>query len=204
MEENITLNSLIKEHKYLIDKIKFESNGESFGFPYYYYDNEDYKDYQIWLAKTKRYLGIHFKDDKDIIEFENISKQSLSPDQQKKLSAILEALSIFPTVIPNIRTYIQGENTNRETINITTNVNNSNSQSQSQKQFIDLDLFLETIKDDLTGRQIKELKAVVAEEDNDLKKARSGIIKKLKSFGIDVVSNVVANIITNPTIWKEL
>ena len=65
-------------------------------------------------------------------------------------------------------------------------------------------MFLEAIKDDLTGRQIKELKAVVAEADNDLQKARPGIIEKLKSFGADVVSNIVANLLTNPAIWGGL
>lgn len=67
-----------------------------------------------------------------------------------------------------------------------------------------VELFLDAIKDDLTGRQIKELKAVVAEADNDMQKARPGIIEKLKSFGADVASNIVANLLTNPAIWGGL
>ena len=39
---------------------------------------------------------------------------------------------------------------------------------------------------------------------NDLQKARPGIIEKLKSFGADVVSNIVANLLTNPAIWGGL
>ena len=65
-------------------------------------------------------------------------------------------------------------------------------------------MFLEAIKDDLTGRQIKELKEVVDESGGDKEKARNGIIAKLKSFGSDVASNIVANIITNPMIWANL
>ena len=65
-------------------------------------------------------------------------------------------------------------------------------------------LFIEAIKDDLTGRQIKELKAVVEGADNDLQKARPKILNKLKDFGIDVVSNIVTNIISNPDIWIGL
>lgn len=67
-----------------------------------------------------------------------------------------------------------------------------------------IDLFIDAIKDDLTGRQIKELKTVVADADNDLQKARPGIIAKLKEFGTDVASNIVANILTNPMIWGGL
>ena len=67
-----------------------------------------------------------------------------------------------------------------------------------------IELFIEAIKDDLTGRQIKELKAVVADVNNDLQKARPGIITKLKEFGSDVASNIVANILTNPSIWSGL
>lgn len=65
-------------------------------------------------------------------------------------------------------------------------------------------MFLDAIKDDLTGRQIKELKEVVIKTDNDLEKARPRIVEKLKSFGADVASNIVANILTNPTIWGGL
>ena len=65
-------------------------------------------------------------------------------------------------------------------------------------------MFLDAIKDDLTGRQVKELKDVIAESGDDKEKARDNIIVKLKSFGSDVASNIVANIITNPLIWSSL
>ena len=67
-----------------------------------------------------------------------------------------------------------------------------------------VEMFLDAIKDDLTGKQIKELKKIINEAGDDKEKARSGIISKLKSFGSDVVANIVANIITNPMIWTNL
>lgn len=120
--------------------------------------------------------------------------------------AILKALAILPIVIPKYYDIQKaGKNTTeRDAINVTTNINNSNSQTQNQQQSFAVDLFLEAIKDDLTGRQIKELKEVVAEADNDLEKARPGIIEKLKSFGTDVASNIIANLLTNPVIWTGL
>ena len=44
----------------------------------------------------------------------------------------------------------------------------------------------------------------MCEASNDLQKARPGIIEKLKSFGADVASNIVANLLTNPAIWSGL
>lgn len=191
MEENISLETLIQEHKGRIPKLRRHANFCSYS---------DMNNYHIWLATTKRYLGSHYPQDKDVAEFERISKEHLSPNQQNKLLGILEAFAKIPAIIPD---NLQDKKGNGA-IQVTTNVSNSNSQTQSQQQSLAVELFLEAIKDDLTGRQIKELKAVVAGADNDLQKARPGIIEKLKSFGADVVSNIVANLLTNPAIWGGL
>lgn len=191
MEENISLETLIQEHKGRIPKLRRHANFCSYS---------DMDNYHIWLATTKRYLGSHYPQDKDVAEFERISKEHLSPNQQNKLLGILEAFAKIPAIIPD---NLQDKKGNGA-IQVTTNVSNSNSQTQSQQQTLAVELFLEAIKDDLTGRQIKELKTVVAEAGNDLQKARPGIIEKLKSFGADVASNIVANLLTNPAIWGGL
>ena len=196
----ITLASLIEEQKKRISQLKYVPDPPGcFGFAYYHYEKSD--EYQKWLATTNRFIGINFPNDRDVHEFEETSRKELSPDQQQRLLAILEALSCLPTVIhknDNIDTDNKGE------ITVNTNINNSNSQSQSQEQSMAINLFLEAIKDDLTGRQVKELKEVIEDSGNDKEKARDGIITKLKSFGSDVASNIVANIITNPMIWSNL
>lgn len=202
---DITLESLIQEHKERMSLLKYKPSPQgSIGFGYYYYDNSE--SYQRWLATTRRYIGIKYPNDKDVNEFETISKERLGPEQQKRLLAILEAFAVLPTVIPDNRTtQITGEKSKgKDAINVVTTINNSNTQSQSQGQSVAVELFLDVIRDDLTGRQIKELKAVVVEADNDLQKARPGIIAKLKEFGTDVVSNIVANILTSPMIWGGL
>ena len=201
----ITLESLIQEHKERIKLLKYKPDPPGcWGFSYYYYD--DSESYQRWLATTKRFIGIKYSNDKDVNEFEFISKEKLGPEQQKQLLAILEAFAVLPTVIPDNRTKqaTEKKGTEKDAINVVTTINNSNSQSQSQEQSLAVELFIEAIKDDLTGRQIKELKSVVAEADNDLQKARPGILAKLKEFGSDVTSNIVANLLTNPTIWSGL
>lgn len=202
---DITLESLIQEHKDRIAQLKYKPGPPScWGFSYYYYD--DSESYQKWLATTKRFISIKYPNDKDVNEFDSISKEKLGPEQQKRLLAILEAFAALPTIIPDNRTtqITEKKGKGKDAINVITTINNSNSQSQSQEQSLAVELFIEAIKDDLTGRQIKELKSVVAEADNDLQKARSGILAKLKEFGADVASNIVANLLTNPMIWGGL
>ena len=194
---NITLESLIKEHK---DRIQTLQKAK------YYYEYPDMMAYNRWLATTIRYIELEYPNDKYVAEFCAISKMDICPDRQQMMIAILEALTLLPTVIPNNSAMhtsdkmVQG----KDAINVTTNINNTNSQSQNQEQSLAVELFIEAIKDDLTGRQIKELKSVVAEADNDLQKARPGVLAKLKEFGADVASNIVANLLTNPMIWSGL
>lgn len=202
---DISLTLLIQEHKERITQLKFKPDPPGcWGFSYYYYD--DSESYQKWLATTKRFISIKYPNDKDVNEFESISKEKLGPEQQKQLLAILEAFAVLPTVIPDNRTtqVTDKKSKGKDAINVVTTINNSNTQSQSQEQSLAVELFIEAIKDDLTGRQIKELKAVVSDADNDLQKARPGILAKLKEFVADVASNIVANLLTNPMIWGGL
>jgi hypothetical protein len=193
----ITLDSLIEEHEEL--GVLYEI--DNFVVPYQYNNMQKYRD---WLAKTERFLFANYPNDKDCLEFQNISKEKLTKTQQEKLIAILKAFKEIPTIVSiNQNTNInEVENTNNNPINV--NINNNNSQTQNQEQSIAIEFFLEAIKDELTGKQIKEINSIIKESDNDVKKARPKIIEKIKEFGIDTVSNIITNIITNPTIWNYL
>lgn len=199
--EDITIQELITEQKNRIPLLYLEHSHSGI-ISYYKYPDMD--SYYCWLAKTERFLEINYPDDKHIADFEQIGNMCIAPDQQKQLLAILEAFAALPIAIPRTTPSTKKQDHERGPIQVTTNINNSNSQAQNQQQSLAVALFLDAIKDDLTGRQIKELKAVVAEADNDLQKARPGIIEKLKSFGADVASNIVANLLTNPAIWSGL
>ena len=83
------------------------------------------------------------------------------------------------------------------------NISQNQSQEQKQSQKFILEIFIESIKDEINGKQLKELKAIVKEEKVP-EKARNKIIDKLKTFGSDICSNILANIITNPNIWQGL
>lgn len=193
---SITLEELIQEHKERIKILRYHR--EAF-IPYYDYENME--TYHLWIEKTKRYIRQNFSNDPAVKEFETLSSKEVEPEQQRRLGAIIEAFAIIPASELQKRSKSSKKEVG-EGVNIT--INNTNSQSQNQEQSLAVELFIVAIKDDLTGRQIKELKSVVAEADNDLQKARSGILAKLKEFGADVASNIVANLLTNPMIWGGL
>ena len=46
----------------------------------------------------------------------------------------------------------------------------------------------------------EEIKEIITNEPNPIQ-AKTKLIDKIKSFGSDVTSNIIANIITNPAIW---
>lgn len=189
----IALDKLIAELKDMIPTLQHHGGY----LPYDKYN--DMGKYEKWLADTIRFLNLNFPNDKSVVEFEETSKMKLCLEQQQKLLALLKAIADQPTIVPQEKKMEKGTG-----INFTTNYNNTISQTQSQEQSVAVDLFREAIKDELVGEQIKELKKIIDEAGDDKEKARCGIISKLKSFGSDVVSNIVANIITNPIIWTNL
>ena len=193
---SITLEELIQEHKERIKILRYHRDAF---IPFYDYENME--TYHLWIEKTKRYIRQNFSNDPAVKEFETLSSKEVEPEQQRRLGAIIEAFAIIPASELQKRTKSSKKEVG-EGVNIT--INNTNSQSQNQEQSLAVELFIEAIKDDLTGRQIKELKSIVAEADNDLQKARSGILAKLKEFGADVASNIVANLLTSPMIWGGL
>lgn len=190
------LQNIIEEFEKLRPCLREHGPVGNFNLYHYSYGERE-EEYLLWLAKTQRFLEITFPNDKHVLEFLEVSNnQELSPTQQKVLVVILKAFLEYPTVVPNRLEQKQNSITIQNT--------NTNTQSQSQEQSLAIHLLSEAIKDNLTGRQIKGLKEIVAEADNDLQKARPNILAKLKEFGVDVVSNVAANILTNPTIWTQL
>ena len=101
--------------------------------------------------------------------------------------------------MPELCEYKETEEMGGQTININQNQHQAQTQSQSQS----FELFMDAIKDHLTLGQFQELQKIVKETPN-AEEARPKIIDKLKSFGESVLSGILTNIITNPTIWGGL
>src|SRR5574344_1062180 len=71
----------------------------------------------------------------------------------------------------------------------------------NQSQNINIDIVLQAIKDEIGRTGIQSLKDIKGETE---KEKKQNILSKLKEFGESTLSNIVANILTNPTIWTQL
>jgi len=74
-------------------------------------------------------------------------------------------------------------------------------QTQNQETKINLSLIIESIQNELKGSELKELQEIIADNELEQDEKKTRIIDRLKSFGSDVASNIVANILTNPALF---
>lgn len=155
-------------------------------------------DYQTWKNKCIRLLELHFKNDGSLDLFKEaeakFAESHNTPKYLQDMIGVLKACVEMPAIDEDKISDVSAA-TSPVTINVM--------QTQTQSQNVAIEIFLESIKDEIPGKQYKELKAIAAKE-KDPVKAKSKILEKVKSFGEDVLSNIVANIITNPTIWGGL
>lgn len=189
MEQNLNKNRAILE-----DLI---SSGDLLShdiLPIGAYDEEhpvkNLEEYQTWLATCLRFIRVHYPDELD--GFEKIVDDGIFPYNHNILLGKLRAIRVMPEMNPHLR-----KNDNSK-INI--NNYNSQTQSQTQSQQIAIQLFLEAIKDELTGKQTKELKQIIEDHKDEPEKIKPKLLEKLESFGIGVLSGIVGNILTNPQI----
>lgn len=194
----ITIDDLINEGKNFEIKIQPEYvtmgiNGVQEHHSYQYVDNGD--QYFLWLEKCKRFLAANFPNDRVIDDFEKTASNKRGENNHIKLISILEALRDIPVIcIKNTPSNMGGA---------TITVNQTQQQNQTQTQSQNFELFMDAIKEHLTLGQFQDLQKIVKENPKK-EDAQPKIIEKLKSFGSDVLSNIVANIITSPAIWLGL
>ncbi len=82
-----------------------------------------------------------------------------------------------------------------EGLNITIN------QSQDQSVKVDLNLIIDSIRDELTGTQLKEVQEIIEDKDLESGEKKKTIMQKIQGFGKDVGANIIANILTNPNLY---
>lgn len=83
-------------------------------------------------------------------------------------------------------------------INLTVNQN----QSQVQMQLMELNFIISIIREELTGKQLNELKTII--QDTKIEKKNEKIAEKLLSFGSNLASNILGNILSNPQLYGLL
>ena len=194
----ITIDSLIEQGKEILQGINYVPSSPGVIRMFSVHRLADVSTFERWKNITMRFLSSQYPKDASLEDFrkaaDKFEKDHYHPTEMKKMIGILESIAAIPTQIDN--------NSNQQKRQPAVIINNTNSQSQSQA--ITIDLFTKAIEDVLTVSQIKELKRVVKEEGGDVTKAKPKLVEKLKSFGDNLSSNIVANIITDPSIWASV
>jgi hypothetical protein len=101
---------------------------------------------------------------------------------------------ILGACITELETFGQPEQKKTDNSGININL------TQNQNQTVNINLLISALEDELTVSQLREVNDLMkVDEPKSEKKIK--IIEKIKSFGSDVASNILANILTNPNIW---
>lgn len=123
------------------------------------------------------------------------------------LQAKSEASELIKGLIENVEFFgvdsITKGNTDKKSDQLSVNVSQNNNQNQSTNITFNLELFVEAVKDELKGGQVKELKAIL-DSDEEPEQKKKSFIDKLKSFGSDLASNILANVMTNPQVYDQI
>lgn len=107
--------------------------------------------------------------------------------------------SLLSSYIVELETLNKTESEKKPAMNnINLTVNQTQNQEQSQKQTIEIEVIIEAVKEDLTGKQIKELDSIIKESDSPEKSKK--LTEKLLSFGSNVTTGILGNILSNPQI----
>ncbi len=195
MDSNdLTLESLIKQGNAILDSIRREEKNNGI-FPFTSYSLSDEAFYERWKNVVIRFLSVHYRNDisvKDfraaMTEFEN--KRKYPPTSMQKMIGVLESINIIPNIIED----------DDKVATPAVIINKKNEQKQSQEQ--PLTILVKSIEDTFTISQLRELKQIINEEKGNIENAKPKLIDKIKSFGGNVASNVIANLLTNPSIWN--
>lgn len=69
-------------------------------------------------------------------------------------------------------------------------------QQQSNSQNVSIEIVFQLLHDELSGKQLKEIKTILemkaTKEDKNLK-----LVGKFKEFGVDILSGIISGILTN-------
>ncbi len=184
------LDQLIAEGESLSPTITFVPSAPNVIRTFSVYKTSEPDRYQDWQSSSQRFIKTYHPS--DIEEVKEATKK-LSPDNHRKILGILRAVKVLPSEPIKLQT---------NKTSPTNNIQITNNQSNTQQ--VSVNLFLEAIIDELTGKDFKEIKEILKDFEAEPVKTKNKLLEKVKGFGGDVLSNIVANILTNPTIYNGL
>ncbi|TDQ23832.1 hypothetical protein [Tenacibaculum caenipelagi] len=185
MNKSKLLDDLISQGEKLTDSIYHVPAGSGVLRFNSVYSTRKKEEYQNWQSSSQRFIKTYFPS--DLEDFRRNTEQ-LSPNNHQKMMGILRAIKLMPE--EPIKTSGKGSGNTNITINNT--------------QQIVLNLFTEAVKDEITGKEYKELKEILKNYEREPEKTTSEIKEKLKKMGGDVLTNIITNILTNPNIYGGL
>ncbi|MCT4287076.1 hypothetical protein HZP25_10155 [Elizabethkingia anophelis] len=164
-------------------------------------DDDDF-DINAWQSSTTVILGRIFSENYqgikaiDKIKFESggWSVGDASSFWDNMESCKKQGKDILEACISELEIFGQPEKKQKEQSGININL------TQSQNQSVNINLLVSALEDELTVSQFREVSDLMETDEPKSEKKRK-IIDKIKSFGSDVASNILANILTNPNIW---
>ena len=140
-------------------------------------------DYLFWGYESLTYIKTYLPS-----EYENANKifHNLPIKHHRRIWIIIYTSEYYPE--ENSR-----NNKEQPLLNINNIQNNINQ-----------NFFQEQIKNFLSEEEYAEIKKIIDEHKNNPVVLKSTVIEKIKSFSSDVVSNILANLLSNPNIYNLL
>ena len=182
----LKIEELISKGKELQDSIYISRQEPLFTI----YKSRKEEDYKKWLQSIKRLVDTMFPSS---IERLSPYENKISPENHLEILGILEGIKNFPEEPKN-------EIKENDSDKITINNNQTNIQNNTQQ--VILNIFIDAIRDEITGKELKELKEIMKNYEKNPEETKSTLLEKIKGFGKDVLSNIMANIITNPDFYS--
>ena len=145
--------------------------------------NDTPKSKQLYAICNTMSAGMFGASENDVVKFKSQWKNLLN-------GYIIE--------LENLKKPETNKRTGMNSINLTVNQNQTQSQEQTQKQTIDIEVIINALKDELTGKQLKELDSIIKEPESSDKGKK--VVEKILSFGLNVTAGILGNILTNPQI----
>ena len=184
------LDELIIEGENLTSTITFVPAGSNVIRTFSVFRTSEQDRYQNWQSSAQRFIKTYHPSDLEEIKE---AAQKLNPGNHRQILGILRAIKLLP---------IEPEKDVSNKSGWTNNIHIANNQNNIQQ--LTINLFLEAIKDELTGKDFKAIKEIMQDYKSEPEKSKTKLLEKIKGFGGDVLSNIVANILTNPTIYSGL
>lgn len=150
------------------------------------YDSNCINEYQDWISSVRMFIRRHDKDEYN--EIKNAFEE-IRPENHKIILGSLRAIKNFPKELSKDIT-IEKEK-NFPVVNV----------YQNQQTNVSITLINEAFRSELNDNQRKEIQTIIDDKELEPKKKKSKIVETLKKFGGDIASNILANILTNPSFF---